>query len=92
MRLLRFLLFRIGWVVVLAVLIWLLYAHQGIYHWAGRDSGEIENLAQVFALFAAGCFFGYKALAGYFVVNLSLSVDAQRQWYPSEQVHSSVRI
>lgn len=85
MRLLRFLSFWIGWVVVPVVLIWFLYTHPAIYYWAGRDSEKIKNLAQVFAWFAAGCYFGYRAVVGYFIVNMSLNVDAQRQGFKDKE-------
>jgi hypothetical protein len=79
MRLVRFLSFWLGWIVVPVALIWFLYGNPAIYHWAGRDSDKIKNLAQVFAWFAAGCYFLYQAVVGYFVVNMSVSIDAQRQ-------------
>jgi hypothetical protein len=78
MRSLRFVLFWMAWVVIPVATVCFVYSHPAIYHWAGRDSDKIKNLAQVFAWFAAGCYFGYKAVVGYFLVNLSVSVDAQR--------------
>ncbi len=73
------------WLVAICCLIivaWLLLHYSvgpKVYHWAGRDSGKIKDIAQVLAWVAAALYFGYQAISGYFLVNVSLSVDTERR-------------
>ena len=45
---------------------------------------DIKNLTEILAFIAAGLFFGYKFVAGYFITNLSLSLACLRQESPLE--------
>ena len=66
-------------ILLIAGVGWCLWHLGLVYHWTGQHSGKIKDLAQVFAWAAAGGYFLFKMITGYFTINLSVSVSAERQ-------------
>lgn len=43
------------------------------------DPGDIKDIAETIAIFAAAGFFLWKAIVGWLVINLQISIDTERQ-------------